>query len=38
MLVRGRTEPAPPLKWVKQAIRVADARTRGGWEGFVVNG
>lgn len=37
-LVMGRAEPAPPLKWGKQAIRVADARTRGGWEGFEYNG
>jgi formamidopyrimidine-DNA glycosylase len=33
-LVRGRAEPAPPLKRGKQAIREADARTRGGREGF----
>ena len=25
---------APPLKRGKQEIRTADARTRGGWEGF----
>ncbi|HEY4698191.1 MAG TPA: RNA methyltransferase [Gallionella sp.] len=28
---RGRAESAHPLKWVKQAIRTADARTSGGW-------
>ena len=33
-LNRGRAVHAPPLKRVSQAIRVADARTRGGWEGF----
>jgi len=33
-LVRGEAANSPPLKWGKQAIRVADARTRGGREGF----
>ena len=33
-LVRGGAALALTLKWVKQAIRVADARTRGGWRGF----
>ena len=28
-LVRGEAANSPPLKWGKQAIRVADARTRG---------
>ena len=37
-LVRGRAEPAPPLKWGKQASRAADARTRGGCEGLEANG
>jgi len=32
-LIRGEAG-TPPLKWVKQAIRAADARTRGGWEGL----
>ena len=33
-LVRGGADSALPLKRVKQAIRVADARTRGSWRGF----
>jgi DNA mismatch repair protein MutS len=31
-----RTASVPPLKWVKQAFRAAEARTRGGREGFGV--
>ena len=31
---REQTPPSPPLKRVKQAIRAADARTRGGREGL----
>jgi hypothetical protein len=37
-LVRGRAKSALPLKWGKQAIRAADARIRGGWEGFESEG
>ena len=32
--VRDIDLTSPPLKWVKQAVCVADARTRGGREGF----
>jgi tRNA(adenine34) deaminase len=33
----GEGACSPPLKWGKQAIRVADARIRGGREGLRLN-
>jgi len=37
-LIRGGASFALPLKWGRQAIRAADARTRGSWRGFGSNG